>query len=199
VAGRALPLPYALLEGWPGFDALSLLYRLSTTTALCLAVLADRSAARWSGRVVIAVALLVLAEVRFLSPVAGLPEVTRLPARPALTALADAPPGAVLNLPVRAGMNFLDEQLVHGKPVCGALNSSVNLAGLKVLDAAGKLRRKEVSAEDVARVARANGVRYVVLHGGVLGDDVFVGASTALRGAFPRLSADDRVAVHQLW
>jgi hypothetical protein len=56
-----------------------------------------------------------------------------------------------------------------------------------------------VSPEDVARVARANGVRYVVLHGGVFGDDVFVGASTALRGAFPRLAADDQVAVHQLW
>ena len=199
VAGRALPLPYALVEALPGFDALSLLYRLATTTALCLAVLADRAASRWPGRVVAAIVLAMFVEVRFLSPVAGLPDMAEIPPRPALTALAQAPAGAVLNLPVRAGMNFLDEQILHGKPVCGALNSSVNVAGLQVLDAAGKLRRKELTPADVERIARANGVRYVVFHSGIFGDDVFVGASTALRGAFPRLAADDRVVIHQLW
>ncbi len=199
VAGRALPLPYAIVEGLPGFDALSLLYRLATTTSLCLAVLADRAAARWPARVVAAIVLVFLVEVRYLSPVAGLPDVTEIPARPALTALAKAPAGAVLNLPVRAGMNFLDEQIVHGKPVCGALNSSVNLAGLKVLDAAGKLRRRELAPEDVVHAARANGVRYVVFHNGVFADDAFVGASTAIRAAFPRMAADDRVVIHQLW
>ena len=199
VAGRALPLPYALLEAFPGFDALSLLYRLSTTTALCLAVLADRAAARWSRLVVTGIVLAVFVEVRFLSPVAGLPDVAHVPDRAALTTLAQAPAGAVLNLPVRAGMNFLDEQIVHGKPVCGALNSSVNVAGLKILDAAGKLRRQELTPADVERVARQNGVRYVVFHSGVFGDDVFVGASTAIRGAFPRLAADEHVVIHQLW
>ncbi len=195
VAGRALPLPYALLERLPGFASLSLLYRLATLSALALALLASRV----QGRAAWALIPAFLLEVRLASPVAGLPDVSPLPESPALEALARAPAGAVVNLPVVAGRNYLWEQTVHGKPFCGSLNSGANRAALRVVRAARELRTGEGDLDALVATARAEGVRYVVVHQHVLADELFVGAITALRKNVRPLSDDGRVVVYSLW
>lgn len=191
VGGRALPLPYALLERLPGFSSLSLLYRLATVSALLLAVLADRARPAW--------AALVLAEVTLLSPARHLPDIAPIPAPGPVALLRDLPEGIVVNLPVLAGRNFLFEQTIHEKAVAGSLNSGANRAGLRVLAAGRKLRAGTLDATAFTSVAREEGVRYVVFHKNILMEETFVTAWTGIRRSFSPIAEDDRVAVYQLW
>jgi hypothetical protein len=191
VAGRALPLPYALVEGLPGFASLSLLYRLATVSALLLAVLADRARPAW--------ALLVLAEVLLVSPARHLPVITPLQDPGAVQVLADRPEGFVVNLPVLAGRNFLFEQTLHEKPVAGSLNSGINRVGLQVVAAGRRLRSGEIDKPAFVEIARTAGVRYVVLHKNMLMDETFVTAWTGIRRAFAPIAEDERVVVYALW
>ncbi len=191
VAGRALPLPYALLERLPGFDALSLLYRLATVSALTLALLADRARPAW--------ALAVLAEIALLSPARDLPHVSPVPDPGALAVLASLPPGFVVNLPVLAGRNFLYEQTLHEKAVAGSLNSGANRAGLQVLAAGRHLRTATIDKPAFVDTAREAGVRYVVFHKNMLMAESFVTAWTGIRQNFTPLAEDPRIAVYQLW
>ncbi len=191
VAGRALPLPYGIIEDLPGFSSLSLLYRLATVSALLLAVLADRARPAW--------ALLVLAEVALASPARDLPGVTPLQDPGAVRVLAELPDGIVVNLPVLAGRNFLFEQTIHEKPVAGSLNSGINRAGLRVIAAGRKLRSGDLEKEAFVEIARAEGVRYVVLHKNMLMDETFVTAWNGIRRAFEPLAEDERTVIYQLW
>lgn len=191
IAGRALPLPYAILEPLPGFSSLSLLYRLATVTALLVALLADRARPWW--------AAVVLAEVALLSPARALPDVSRVPVPAPLVALHDRPDGIVVNLPVLAGRNFLFEQTLHGKPVAGSLNSGMNRVGLQVLAAARKLRSGELEPAAFVEIARGAGVRYVVLHKNILMAETFVTSVTGIRRSFVPIAEDEAVAVYQLW
>lgn len=191
VHGRALPLPYALLEKLPGFSSLSLLYRLATVSALMLAVLADRARPAW--------AALVLAEVALVSPARHLPDVTPLPPAGAVLALRAAPDGVVLNLPVMAGRNFLYEQTLHEKPVAGSLNTGLNRAGLRVLSAGRKLRGGDVDLPTFVGIARTEGVRYVVFHKDTLMEEGLWNAWKGIREKFGPIAEDDRAAVYQLW
>jgi hypothetical protein len=191
IHGKALPLPFALLEKLPGFSSLSLLYRLATVSALMLAVLADRARPAW--------AALVLAEVCLVSPARHLPEVTPIPEQTAVTTLAGLPDGAVINLPILAGRNFLYEQAIHHKPVAGSLNSGVNRAGLEVLYGARLMRRGKLDKPAFVGMAHDQGIRYVLLHKNLLMSETFVPATTAIRTAFTPVAEDDRVAIYQLW
>jgi hypothetical protein len=191
IGGKAMPLPYALVEKLPGFSALSLLYRLASVSVLLLAVLADRSRGSW--------ALLILLEVALISPAKKLPDVTTLPELPAAQSLGALPPGAVLNLPIVPGRNFLYEQILHHKPVVGSLNTSVNLPGLQVLSAARKLRAKTIGKEEFSAAAQQAGVRYVVTHKNVMSPEAFVSASTAIAQSFSPVAEDERIVVYQLW
>ncbi len=197
VAGRALPLPYALLERLPGFGSLSLLYRLATLTSLALAVVADRAPLR--GGWVAAACLAIGLEMKLLSPAADLPQVSTLPDLPALEALATAPPGAVLNLPVQAGRNYLWEQTLHGKPVCGSLNSGANRAALRVVRALRALHEGKGDLAAAADTARAYGVRYAVVHRNAFATGAFDDAILALRKSAQPLSEDSQIIVYALW
>lgn len=189
--GRALPLPYALLEGLPGFSALSLLYRLAEVSVLLLAVMADRARPAW--------ALIVAAEALLISPARGLPEVTTLPVSSAIAALEELPQGAVLNVPVVPGRNYLYEQVQHRKPVIGSLNTSVNRPGLDLLAAARRLKKGEWTKEQVAAVAQQWQIRYVVSHKNVFSSEAFLSATIALSQTFPKVAEDDRVTIYQLY
>ena len=191
LAGRGLPLPYLVVEDLPGFSSLSLLYRLATVSALMLALLADRARPLW--------ALLVLFEVRALSPARDLPAIGSPPVSTAASTLGTLEAGAVINLPVSAGRNYLFEQTLHQKPIAGSLNSGVNLAGLKVLHALRRLRVGEIDKPEAVAVAKTEGVRYVVLHKNVLMAEAFVAASTAVRTHWVPVAEDERLLVVALW
>ncbi len=188
--GLALPLPYRLLEGLPGFDSLSLLYRLVGVSSLGLAVLADRLHPAW--------ALAVAAEVLLASPVRGLPAVSPVPEKGALAAM-DGTDGAVMNLPPTASRAYLYEQVLHGHPIVGSLNTGINRAGLEVARAARHVREGEAPPEALAEAARAQGVRWAVIHRDVLMQDEWIEVAGALRRFGTVAAEDDRYRVVRLY
>ena len=129
---RVVPLPYLLLEYLPGFDGLSLLYRLAMATSLALALLA---AAGLAGRARWWLAPpAILLEGWLLCPLGGLPDAVDASVSPAVAAIAEGPDGAVMNFPVVGGRNYLYEQTVHQRPVTDTLNFPNNLTSRRVWD-----------------------------------------------------------------
>jgi len=199
VGGRALPLPYRLVEALPGFAGLSLLWRLALAPTLALALLADRATARAPGWLRAGVVALVLVETHALSPAADLPAVTPAPRSEALEALAFEPPGAVLNLPVAADRAYLYEQVLHRKPLAAGLNSGATRPALELLADLRRLREGELSEDALNQAARQRDIRYVVIHRDQLVADTFIPAINALRGLGEPLHQDELVEVHALW
>lgn len=167
---RAIPLPYLLLEGLPGFGSLSLLYRLAQGPALAVSLLAALGfggLALGARRGVVGVVVVaVLLEGALLSPLGLFPDKADMTVSPGIRALAAAEPGAVMNYPIAGGRDYLYEQTVHGMPVTGTLNFPNNLTSKKVwktmLDHVDD-PPAEFRAE-VGRRARKQGVRYLVVH-----------------------------------
>jgi hypothetical protein len=163
---KVVPLPYFLVEGWPGFSALTDVYALSMTASLALGLLAasaiDGRRLRWLG---VAIAL-VTAEVLWVSPAAGLQGATSVPRSPALSMLADAPEGAVVNFPVIAGRPYLYEQLHHRKPLCGGLErpDGPGAAELWTVAHANAGRDPTWVRTKISTAAKRLGIRYVSIH-----------------------------------
>ncbi len=215
---RVIGMPWFLVEGLPGFSSLSLLYRLTQAPALGLALLAGLGAARAAsgrnaGLIAAGVASLVLLEGRFMCPLGSLPDTADTRLAPALHALADAPPGVVLNHPVVGGRAYLYEQTVHGKPMAGTLNFPNNALGMKAWSALQQEAARLGADPDpdalaafrarVADRARATGVRYVVAHEDPYArPDVQDDAVAAIAAAFPPTdpdAGDASVKVYRLW
>jgi hypothetical protein len=203
LAGRALPLPYLLLEGLPGFGSLSLVYRLAGIGSLALAVLADRALVLLPARIAALAIALVLVELRLVSPVAGLPAVTPVPVFTALQTVragADAGlGGAVLNLPPTASRAYLYEQTLHGQPLVGSVNAGVNVGGLQVLTTARGIREGRTTADDLIRMARKHEIRWVVQHKDVLMEQNVLIATAELRAVGTLVAEDEHVRVLQLY
>ena len=195
--GRAIPLPYLLLERLPGFDALTLLYRVSGAAVLALAAMAERLIRdpRWGATVGGVVAL----ELALIGPTSGLPETTPVTPSPALEALAAEPAGAVVNLPVSGGRAYLYEQTVHGHPLAAALNTGANRAALEVLAAARRYGDGDGSLDEVRGVAQAEGVRFVVVHRDQLIGESFIRSVRVVRENFDLVAEDDRVRIYRLY
>ncbi|MCP4803714.1 MAG: hypothetical protein GY884_00045 [Proteobacteria bacterium] len=200
-----IPLPYFVVERLPGFSSLSLLYRLAAGPALALSVLAGGlfASSRW-GRLAPVAALLLVAELRFASPVAGLPDTEPTEVSEPIEWLREAPDGAVMNFPVVGGRGYLFEQTVHAKPLAGTLNFPNNRAGMKVW--AALLEATEAGLEPaefkakVGHVARKEGIRYVVVHVDPMArPDMHDEAVRALKTAVPAASEEPGVRVHALW
>ncbi len=189
--GRSLPLPFAALEGLPGFAGLSLVYRIATLAPLALGLLADR-APGW-------LAPLVLAETLSLSPARGLPALSPAVPTAALTALAAAPEGAAVSLPAGFARTRLYEQSVHGHPLTASLNSGMNRAGLRVLAACRKVVDRRAEWADVVRIAQEEQVRYVVTHHGVPIEATFQTSMRALKAHATVLAEDEAVRVYALY
>ena len=198
-------LPYALLERLPGFSSLSLLYRLGALPLLAVAVLGGGAVGRrgppW---VPLAAAALVLLELRFAAPTAGLPEHTVVAHPSPLLELRDAPEGAVMVYPLAGGRPHLYDQLAHEKPLAAILNFPANDASHKVWRVALRAASDRTSSERLRRhvssAARRQGVRYLVVrHEADTRLDMHSGAVAAVERAFEPLAADDQVAVYALW
>lgn len=196
IRGRAMPLPYLLLEGLPGFNSLSLLYRVAGVSALALAVLADRTVI---GRFSPVAALLVGLEASLLSPARGLPAVSQVPHSPALQELAGAPDGAIINLPIAASRTYMFEQTIHHKPLASSLNTGANQASLRVLTAARRVKAGQMTVQDVADVALGERVRYVVIHKNLLITEPFTDAASVIKQNFRLMSEDATVRVYALY
>jgi len=163
---RVLPLPYLLVERLPGFSSLSLVWRLAQAPALAMAVLAAVALAGRSTRIIMGFCLVVLLEVRLLSPVAHLPDLAEVRTSSAIEALRQAPAGAVMNFPVVGGRGYLYEQTRHRHPLAATLNFPNNNAARRVWQALldGASRGGTLDLGPVVKQAQKQGIRYVVVH-----------------------------------
>jgi hypothetical protein len=187
-------MPYALLEGSPGFDGLSLLWRLSVGAALAVALLAA-AATRGHRLAVILVVGLVLAEVGLFSPLSS--GIARSDVRPsaALTALADAPPGAVLTLPAFRNHPDLWRQTQHHQPTTGTINQRRGRAALRWLSAA-----RSQPLADVRTAAEAAGIRYLIIDKRTtLRQNPHQPVVEAVRAASAPLAEDESLEIYALW
>lgn len=191
VAGRALPLPFALVEFFPGFNSLSLLFRLATLVPLGLGLLADRANPIFG--------LFIVLETMFISPAANLPQLSRaVPAAP-YAALAVADYGAVITLPAGYTRTRLFEQSQHGKPLVGSINSGINATGLAVLAQLRACERDRLPYDHAVAFARERGVRYVVIHPKEQIESTFAAATRVLRMHATILADDGSVRVYRLF
>ena len=198
-----VPLPWFLVEGAPGLDALSLLYRLAAGPALAVSVLAGGLAASFPRRGLLLLPL-ALVELRFAAPTAGLPDHESAELAEPIAWLREAPDGAVMNFPVVGGRAYLYEQTAHRKPLAGSLNFPNNRASMKVwgamLSSLEARESDEAFAERVATVARREGIRYVVVHVDPMArPDMHDEAVRVLKRAVPAASEAPGLRVHQLW
>lgn len=201
---RAVPLPYLLLEGVPGFSSLSLLFRLAMLPSLVLALLAARglSAIRPRGSFVVALmAIAVFAELRLLAPVRGLPASSTTSFEAPLEALASAPAGAVMNFPVAGGRRYLYEQTLHRKPITGGLNFPNNGVSQRVWKAIveGTALDEGAYLAHVERAACGEGVGYLVVHVDAMARPDWHDAGVrALHHSAPVLASNATLRVHVL-
>ncbi len=160
-----MPLPYGFLESLPGFSSLSLLWRIGLAPLLAAALFAAVLGSRrpWLGPLL---AVGILGEFLFLSPVQpGVPAVSLAASAP-LQALRDEPPGAVVHFPAETSGAALYEQTLHGHPLTMTLNtpsSATELAFWEGLSAQA-LQRDPTQVESAAR---AQDIRYLVVRPGV--------------------------------
>lgn len=200
----AVPLPYFLVEGLPGFSSLSLLYRLGAAAALAAALLAAGAVRAlpqsWAAPVL---AVLVFLEFRAAAPVQGLPQVSQMALDPAFEVLREAPKGAVINYPVAGGRSYLYEQSVHHKPLTGSLNFPNNSASRLVWaaliqDATSKNPNQPLM--NTRRVARKQKIRYLVIHeDSSARPDMHDQGVRALDAAQEPLAVGQGVRIHALW
>jgi hypothetical protein len=151
-------MPYALLEGLPGFGSLALLWRLSFGAALVVAMLAA-AATRGHRLWVVLVLSALLAEVALVSPLRSGIARTSVQPSTALEVLADAPAGAVLTVPAFRHHSDLWLQTQHGKPTTGDINHRRSPAAKTWLQQA---RRRPFPETRLA--AEAAGIRYLIVH-----------------------------------
>ncbi|RME28229.1 MAG: hypothetical protein D6798_02860 [Deltaproteobacteria bacterium] len=214
IAGdRVIGLPYFLVERLPGFSSLSLVYRLTQAPALALALLAGLGAAatRRPGWAAVGMVALICIEGRWVCPLKSLPDTTSAEVAPSIRALADQPPGIVLEYPVVGGRAYLYEQTVHQHPIAGTLNFPNNAVGMQawaaLIAAAAELPPSPADTdcagfrEFVRGRAERLGVRYVVAHADPYArPDIQDSAVQALSTCLPPLVDGDRaVQVYRLW
>jgi hypothetical protein len=161
-----VPLPYFIVEGLPGFDSLSLLYRLALGPVIALSMLAGLAIDQRGRRMTMAAIALIWIELRWLSPAAALPDTVDITPAPGLIGLADAPDGAVMNYPLQPGRAYMYEQTIHGKPVAGSLNQVANRQSRRLWKRIGAEASRSPDAfhRAVTSTAQRLGIRYLVVH-----------------------------------
>ena len=130
------------------------------------------------------------------------PEAVDTTTSPALLALADGPPGAVLAYPLASARRALWDQRTHHHPLLLALNEGRSARAAAFLDGLAALPRDPGSFEGaVARLGRKHGVRYLVARGDYVARSEPAHASVeALLERLPPVGQDDAlVRVRALW
>ncbi len=189
--GRALPLPYAIIEALPGFGSLSLLYRLATLVPLGLGLLADRAHP--------SLGVLVVAETLLLSPARALPHHVPTSVAAPVAALAAEPEGAVISLPSSFARTRLFEQTAHQHPLTASINAGLNPAALSALAALRKVEESELTPEQAANIARDHGVRYVIIHPDQPMEATFAPAVRVLKARYRTLSDTPEARVFAIY
>lgn len=198
---RAIPLPYLLIEQLPGFSSLSLLWRLAQLGSLCIVLLA--ATAVTSRKLALAVVVLGLAEIRFVSPASALPQHVDSTLSSVFSALREADEGAVMNFPVVGSRGYLYEQTVHHKPVAGTLNFPNNATSRRVWKVAIDHANAPPAefAATFAAAAKQQGIRYLVVHTDArsFDDPMHTGAVRAIKAAFQPAWEDVGIRIYRFY
>ena len=163
---HAVPLPFFLLESLPGFNMMSLTWKLALGPVIALSMLAGLACDTRGRRMALIAMVGLTIEAKVLSPAAGLFETVSTVPEASLLALRAAPEGAVINYPLQPGRPYLMEQAVHGKPLAGMLNQVANTQAMRLW---ARIRAESQSDPDtfhraVSSTAERLGIRYLVIH-----------------------------------
>jgi hypothetical protein len=195
---NTLPLPYAAIEPIPGFNSLSLLFRLGILTSLALSVLADGARVPWL--------LLVVLEFCFFAPTHDFPDHTPVSQTGALSILGTQSPQqmsngpeGVMNLPPSASSSYLFEQSVHGHPIVGSLNASINPKGVGLLNTARELHKGLTDYQSFVKKAKDSRIRWVVIHEAVLMDDRYIAPTLAIKRNATLIIEQDEFAIFAIY
>ena len=161
-----IPLPFLFLESLPGFDALSLPWKLALGPVIGLSVLSGLAVDQRGRRVILAALSLIALDALWMAPTAERPRVLSVAPSPALQGLKSAPPGAVINYPLAHGRGYLAEQIQHGKPIAGMLNRVGNEPANRLWRRIQAESRKDPDTfhRAVSSTAERLGIRYLVIH-----------------------------------
>ncbi len=162
----AIPMPFFLLEALPGFDALSLPWKLSLGPVVALSMLAGVAVdQRGTWRPMLAIGLIAF-EAWIVAPTAERERTVPVVSSTSLEGLRAAPPGAVINYPLAQGRAYLAEQLVHQKPIAGTLNRVGNETAARLWRRIHAERNDDPDSlhEAVSSTAKRLGIRYLVIH-----------------------------------
>ena len=203
ISGLGIPLPYILLESLPLFDHLTLLYRFSWISIVCLTGFAVH---RWKSRWYVFCAA-AIAETLLISPVRTLPTCTDLSFVQQVRSIKGTPEGIVGFYPLAGGRPYRASQVWHDKPLATTLNFPANNDSLSVL----RTIRENESVEDdlfrtrVLEIAKRRGIRYWIVDAdaSVMPDEYHKGVHR-LRDAFPVLltveqSPTDSAVCSSVW
>ena len=196
----AIPMPYFFIENWPGFNHLSLLFRLAfgvQLAAILAMIYLQRPIRDW-----IIILAVVLTENIAHATYQGVPQVTALPPVSAVRLIADEPDGGVAYYPHVAARPTLYLQLFHQKPVAAGLNFPHNAASKRIWMTA--LEAEHASGTQfklkVAEVARKGQIRYLVLMNDPSAmPDVYRKAALRIRKAFGIYASDSSSDVVRFW
>ena len=170
VDGRAIPLPYALLEPLVGFSSLSLLWQLALGVSLMLALRVGALRLGFGKATLLVVAL--AAEAGFANPAGRAQQAIDVRPPDAVRALRSAAPGAVVVGPAGAGGPWLLHAAQHGKATAASLNFAANDASERLLGhlegrgraGAVDLRAGAEACAQLRAAAQAARVRYVLIY-----------------------------------
>ena len=184
--GRLSTGPYDLLLQVPGLNGLRVPTRLAMIVYLGLAVLAAVGAAWLLARLRPRTALVLLAVISTAAAAEGLSDVdaVRFPTygmrdeRSAYEWLRTQPPGPMLELPVgrtREATRYLTGTLIHGNRIVNGYSGyGWALQGLF----GGPVSTEVGNSLELLRAARAIGLRYLLVHRPLYGDDAFAAELT---------------------
>ena len=161
-----VPLPFLLLESFPGFGALSLPWKFALGPVIGLSILAGLAIDQRGRRTTLIAMSMITLDVLVMAPTAERSRVVSVDDDASLRGLRAAPPGAVINYPLAPGRGYLAEQLVHQKPIAGMLNRVGNEPAARLWKRIRAESRKDPDTfhRAVSSTAERLGIRYVVIH-----------------------------------
>jgi len=184
----AVPLPYFLLEGLPGFAHLNAPWKFALGPVITIAMMAGLAVDQLRIRFALIAAALLCLDARVLSPAAEIGTALSVAPADSIVGLASAPEGAVINYPLRSGEVYLYEQTVHGKPIAGTFSKVASPRAMRLWRRIHGESQKSPDTfhKAVSSTAKRLGIRYLVIHTDPNAEpDVYSAAVRKIEKLFP--------------
>ena len=184
----AVPLPFFLLEGVPGFSVLQAPWRLALGPLIVVSFLVGAALDERGLQYALCALFLVCLDGQALSPIAERTRHIEVKIASSIKGLASAPDGAVIHYPFSSDYSHLRDQTVHQKPIAGTLRSVSNSRANRLWRRirASEERKPDTFHSAVSSTAKRLGIRYLVIHTDPDAEpDVYTSAVAKIEKLFP--------------